>query len=83
MYEYVSHSYRRLVNWCANVPKISGIHAVKANRNNSRERIFPLPWRSGVGNTLLFIERYQLGISTGERMTAATQPISTIEKLTV
>ena len=35
------------MNWCANVPKISRIHAVKANRNNSHERIFSLPWRSG------------------------------------
>ena len=45
---------------------------------------FNIQYPKEVGNTLLFIERYLLGISTGERMTAAgTQSISAIKKLTV
>ena len=45
---------------------------------------FNIQYPKEVGNTLLYIERYLLGISTRQRMTAAaTQAISAIEKITV
>ena len=45
---------------------------------------FNIQYPKEVGNTLLYIEKYLLGINTGQRMTAAaTQVISAIEKMTI
>ena len=45
---------------------------------------FNIQYSKEVGNTLLFIERYLLGITTGPRMTApAAQAISAIGKMTI
>ena len=45
---------------------------------------FNIQYPKEVGNTLLYIEKFLLGINTGQRMTAAaTQVISAIEKMTI
>ena len=49
-----------------------------------RKAVIALQYSKEVGNTLLFIERYLLGITTGPRMTApAAQAISAIGKMTI
>ena len=45
---------------------------------------FNIQYPKEVGNTLLFIERHLLGITTGQRMAAAaTQTISAIDKMAI
>lgn len=45
---------------------------------------FNIEYPKEIGNTLLYIEKYLLGINTGKRMKpAATQVISAIEKMAI